>query len=212
MNSLQKSSDQITAPTHLRVPASRKPAPVGNSELVMLLAQTSEGCRRSFSQLYQLTSPFMFAVALRVVKNREIAEEMLQEAYIIAWRKADKYDPQKGAVHTWLATIIRNLSIDCLRRKLLKTVPEDEAAQIECSAPTPLELAATSEAQQVLADRLSRLPADMSKAISLAYYCGYTHEEIGQMMNVPRNTVKSWIRRGLQKLEHSFQLPIGHYI
>ena len=96
MNSLQKSSDQFQRPARQRTAAKRKVAPAGNNELVVLLVKTSTGCMRSFSQLYQLTSPFMFAVALRVVKNREIAEEMYRKPILLRGVKPINLILKKG--------------------------------------------------------------------------------------------------------------------
>lgn len=177
-----------------------------NSYLKTLMVDVQNGDRRAFEKLYNETCGLLFSVSHRLVQDRQIAEEIIQEAYILAWEKAVKFQHEKGTVVTWLATITRNLSIDYLRKKQLKTVPETEAMQIEADDPSPFQEAAGKETKQMLMKNVAKLPDNMKNAIMLSYYQGYSYDEIGMALNAPRNTVKSWIRRGIARLGDSMMV------
>lgn len=183
-----------------------------NIYLKSLMTRVQGGDKRAFAHLYEATSPLLFSVALRLIQDRGVAEEILQEAYILAWEKADRFQSNKGTVVTWLATITKNLAIDYLRKKQLHTVPEEHAANVEDTTASPLLEAAGNEARRLINKHLSQLPDNMSKAISLSYLQGYSYDEIGTLMNAPRNTVKSWIRRGVAKLNHAMPMPADHVL
>lgn len=183
-----------------------------NLQLKALMTCVQNGDKRAFAKLYEATSPLLYSVALRLIQDPSIAEEILQEAYILAWEKADRFQASKGTVVTWLATITRNLAIDYLRKKQLPTVPEEHAAHVEDATASPMLQAAGNEAKRLLKQSLSQLPENMSKAISLSYLQGYSYDEIGQLMNAPRNTVKSWIRRGIAKLNDAMLMPADHLL
>lgn len=183
-----------------------------NRYLKTLMAMVQAGDKRSFAKLYEETSPLLFSVILRMVHDRSIAEEILQEAYILVWAKADRYQGDKGTVVTWLATLTKNLAIDYLRKKQLPTVPEEHAAHVEDETASPVAAAAGNEARRVLLSNLALLPENMRKAVSLSYLQGYSYDEIGALMDAPRNTVKSWIRRGVAKLRDSMLMPADHLL
>lgn len=183
-----------------------------NLHLKALMVKVQNGDQLAFSELYTETSPLLFSIALRLMPTRPLAEEVLQEAYVTAWQKADKFQSDKGTVLTWLATITRNLSIDYLRKKQLSTVPEDEGVNVETADPSPFQEIANTEAQNVLLAAIENLPENMKKAVTLSYFKGYSYDEIGELMNAPKNTVKSWIRRGVAKLRETILVPAEHLL
>ncbi|WP_262694160.1 RNA polymerase sigma factor [Kordiimonas aquimaris] len=183
-----------------------------NLHLKTLMVKVQNGNEVAFSELYTETSPLLFSIALRLMPTRQLAEEVLQEAYVTAWQKAEKFQSDKGTVLTWLATITRNLSIDYLRKKQLNTVPEDEGIHVETADPSPFQEIANNEAQNVLMAGIENLPENMKKAVTLSYFKGYSYDEIGELMNAPRNTVKSWIRRGVAKLRETILIPAEHLL
>lgn len=183
-----------------------------NLHLKALMVKVQKGDQIAFSDLYTETSPLLFSIALRLMPTRQLAEEVLQEAYVTAWQKAGKFDSDKGTVLTWLATITRNLSIDYLRKKQLNTVCEDEGNHVQTDDPSPFQDVATNEAQNILLAGIESLPENMKKAVTLSYFKGYSYDEIGELMNAPRNTVKSWIRRGVSKLRDTILIPAEHLL
>lgn len=167
-----------------------------------LLRKIAAGDRAAFAELYRLTAPKLFGVALRIALRRDLAEEVLQESFIAVWDHAADYDPVKGSVMTWLVTIVRHRAIDQRRRRGnladAKSEPDDilltlAAGEID-RADRGAELAALQRC-------MNELEAEPRRAILLAYAYGYTHEELSARMQTPIGTIKSWIRRSLERLK-----------
>ncbi len=168
-------------------------------DLAALLTTTAAGDRRAFKALYQATNRRLFGIALLILKRREAAEDVLQEAYVRVWTEARRYDPERGPALPWLSRIVRNLAIDHLRRE--RGPNEDIADQAEF-------LAAPAQPVSERADLnrgLSRLHADHREILTLAFVHGYTHEELAARLGLPLGTAKSRVRRGLQQLQAYFE-------
>ena len=168
-----------------------------------LLLAVAGGERDAFAALYRATSPQLFALALRILRRRDAAEEVLQEAFVNVWRHAVDYRPEKGAAMGWMATIVRNRALDRLRRARPET-PLDEAPERHGwtdPAPDPLAKATMSEEARRLDTCLERLEEGPRRAIRLAFYEGLTHEELTARLDAPLGTIKSWVRRGLMRLK-----------
>jgi RNA polymerase sigma-70 factor (ECF subfamily) len=159
--------------------------------------------QRAFAELYRHTSGKLYAVALRILRRRDWAEEALQESFINIWNHIGEYTPAKGAPMTWMMSIVRNRSLDWLRRSppehgladydlLVEALPHD--------GPAPEVLLGNSRAARALAECLKQLSASQRQSITLAYIYGLTHSELARHMREPVGTVKSWIRRGLAQL------------
>jgi RNA polymerase sigma-70 factor, ECF subfamily len=177
--------------------------PPGNLPLTDLIAATARGDRGAFAGLYAATSPQLFAVALRIMRRRDRAEEVLQDAFVSIWKRARDYDATKGSVLTWMASIVRHRAIDLLRRER-PSVPLDDAPGQESwasSEPDPYEATAASAEARRVRDCLDRLEGKQREAIQLAYYEGITQEELAVRLAAPLGTVKSWVRRGLMRLK-----------
>lgn len=179
------------------------------------LKKTARGDRKAFASLYAATSGHLFAVLLRVLQRRDWAEEALQDCFIRVWQKADTYESNKSAPLTWLLSIARYRALDLLRMKRPEiALPQSEEDDSEL---TPMILAderqnphaRAEESQEIdrLRECLETMPPEHRKALMLAYYEGYTHEELAVIMNIPLGTVKSWIRRGLARLRARMQGP-----
>lgn len=170
--------------------------------LEQLLGATGSGDRQAFARLYELTAARLYPVALKIMRRREAADEILQEAFVLMWRKAGQYRPDRGQPLAWMTTVVRNCAIDRIRsetREPSTGVQWDESLETlfdsSLAAPeVPDYLAAT------LRSCLERLPESQRKAILLAYYYGLTHEELAARLDSPLGTVKSWVRRGLLQL------------
>lgn len=172
------------------------------AELATLIYQTALGNQRAFDQLYRQTSPQLFGVAIALLRRRDVAEDVLQEAYVKIWHSAGSYQPERGSANTWLGTIVRRCAIDRLRRRRAEgeSLPDEAWDAIEDDGPGPLQnLMADSDARR-LGNCLDILEERQRESVSLAFFHGLTHSELAEHLATPLGTVKAWIRRGLDKL------------
>lgn len=171
--------------------------------LERLLGAAARGDRQAFATLYARSSAKLFAVALRILKRRDRAEEVLQDAFLNIWNHAGDYRPERGAATTWMASIVRNRSLDYLRRDRPSVSLDDAPGHEAWTDPGPNPLEQTldnAEARRIKAclDELEEKPRE---AILKAYYEGLTHEELAARLQAPLGTIKSWVRRGLMRLK-----------
>jgi RNA polymerase sigma factor (sigma-70 family) len=169
-------------------------------ELQQLIHLTARGDKTAFATLYEQTAAKLFGIAMRIVGQKQDAEEVLQEAFITVWRRAGEYEPTRGSVMAWLTTIVRHGAIDHRRRRAVR--PDrggaHEALLLSFADPARTEGGAELNALQRCLGELEEQPR---KAILLAYIWGLTREEIAAACAVPLGTVKSWIRRSLERLK-----------
>lgn len=173
-----------------------------DGELEDALLATGQGDRQAFSRLYQLTSPRLYAIALRMLSNRTLADDVLQEAFVLIWRKAGQFQPARGTASAWTTTILRNCAIDRLRAEKRgpgNTIEWNETVEhlMLGAEENPTH---DSDVSAALATCLSRLQENQRKAIVMAYLYGMTHEELAEHLDSPLGTVKSWVRRGMLQL------------
>jgi RNA polymerase sigma-70 factor (ECF subfamily) len=144
----------------------------------------------------------VFGLALSIVSDPGLAEDVAQEAMARAWRHAQAYDPRRGSVATWLLTITRNLAIDALRlRRAQPTDPEALVAlEVPSSAADPVEIATGKDDAGRIRQAVRRLPMDQRRALVLAAFHGRTAKEISESEDIPLGTAKTRIRSGLLKL------------
>ena len=171
-----------------------------NSKLPELMRRTAAGDKSAFAALYQATSAKLFGIALRICGRREIAEEVLQEAFVAIWGRAKDYDPVRGSVMTWLVTIVRHCAIDQLRHQ--QSRPEGHSAPEELLtsfiATGRSDIGADLRALEHCLDELDPQPR---KAVLLAYLYGLTRDEIAARLKVPVGTIKSSLWRSLERLQ-----------
>jgi len=172
------------------------------AKLAHWVAQVAMGDRQAFRRLYDATSPKLFAIALRILREESRAEDVLQDSFVNVWNAAASYNATLSAPMTWLVTIVRNRALDYVRRVDQKTVAFDDdlEAVIESEDPTPVELASRGQDASALDRCLKRLDAGQRQAIAFAYFQGLTHSELATTLRIPIGTVKTWIRRGLEKM------------
>jgi RNA polymerase sigma-70 factor (ECF subfamily) len=174
-----------------------------NARLMQLLARTALADQRAFAELYRLASPHLYAVALRILRESAAAEEVLQESFVNVWHHAGSYVAGKSQPLTWLTSIVRNRCLDQLRRREVDTITmddEEHAMTIADEGPTPLELLLAGADAHAVKDCVERLEAGQQQAIALAFYHGLSHSELARHLAQPLGTVKSWVRRGLERL------------
>lgn len=164
----------------------------------------------AFRALYEATSPKLFGFVLRILQKRELAEEVLQESFVNIWNNASSYQSSLAAPMTWMTTIVRNRAFDLLRKLSngqqhdieidAEYFDADVMNALESGEATPLQALELSQDAAALASCMSRLEAMHRQAMALAFYHDLSHSEVAEQMNLPMGTVKTWIRRGLDKL------------
>jgi len=182
-----------------------------NATLADLLARTALADQRAFAELYRLTSSHLYAVALRILREPAAAEEVLQEAFVSVWHHAGGYVAARSQPRTWLTSIVRNRCLDRLRRRDVDTVSltrdNEEETEIDLPAEGPSAidlLIAGAEALSVRAC-VETLEGGQKQAIAMAFFQGLTHAELAQQLRQPLGTVKSWVRRGLERLKQCLE-------
>lgn len=171
--------------------------------LEQLIARTALGDQQAFSRLYGETSSKLYAIALKLLKRKELAEEVLQEAFIRIWHNAAEYHTEKGAVITWMSSIVRHRSLDLLRRKAENASihDHDEYMILTDAEPGPLEQALIAGDAKAIMDCIEALQEKQRRSILMAFYEGLTHEQLAKCLDIPLGTIKSWIRRGLERVK-----------
>ena len=171
------------------------------ARLAELLARTALGDRAAFAQLYRASSAKLFAVSLRIARQRPIAEEALQDSFVNIWNHASDYAQAKSAPMTWMTAIVRNRSLDIIRRTREEPDIDDELTTklADTSASPAREAESRAEARRI--ERcMGELDADERQSIALAFYHGLTHSELARHLRRPLGTVKTHVRRGLARL------------
>jgi RNA polymerase sigma factor (sigma-70 family) len=174
-----------------------------NARLMELLARTALKDQQAFAELYRMTSPHLYAVALRIFREAAAAEEVLQESFVNIWHHAGSYVAAKSQPLTWLTSIVRNRCLDQLRRREVETVTmddEEEGVTIAAEDPTPLEMLLAGADAHAVRDCVEALEPGQKQAIALAFFQGLSHSELAGHLRQPLGTVKSWVRRGLERL------------
>jgi RNA polymerase sigma-70 factor (ECF subfamily) len=168
-----------------------------------LMQMVRRGDAEAFAVVYQRHASSAFSLAYRMMGSRATAEDVTQEAFLSAWRSGARYDRGRGSVRTWLLGIVHNRAIDAMRRGRVRDFPRDDdefaAERLEADEKTDVEVARRQEAAAIRA-AIETLPTEQSRVIELAYFGGFTHTEIAEMIKTPVGTVKGRMRLGLKKL------------
>jgi RNA polymerase sigma-70 factor, ECF subfamily len=192
------------SPHHNMSSASTEP-----EHLSRLLAAVAGGDQRAFAELYRCCSAHLFGVLLRILQRRDWAEEALQDCFLKIWQKSETYEASRGAPLTWLSTIARYRALDLLRTKRPEVaMPEEgEEPPLTLADPgqNPVDGAIEGEGIARLQDCMRGLQQEQRRSVLLAYYEGYTHQELAQAMAAPLGTVKTWVRRGLSRLRECLE-------
>ena len=159
----------------------------------------------AFEVVYERHASAAFSLAYRIVGTRNGAEDVSQDAFLSMWRSGARYDRGRGSVRTWVLGIVHHRAIDHLRRATVhdKRRASDEGMEerFEARERTDVEVARRDEADTVRA-AIGTLPTEQSQVIELAYFGGFTHMEIAEMLETPIGTIKGRMRLGLKKMRH----------
>lgn len=176
---------------------------LADEDLMHLVARSDP---RAFEVVYERHSGAAFSLAYRMVGKRSQAEDVVQEAFLNLWRSGARYERTRGSVRTWTLGIVHHRAIDSLRRATVhdkrRTGDEDIAERLEAKERTDVEAARRDEARTVR-QAMDTLPAEQCQVIELAYFGGFSHSEIAEMLGIPIGTIKGRMRLGLTKLRHA---------
>ena len=173
-----------------------------------LMARCALRDQRAFGELYRHTAAKLYGVALRILRRQDWAEDVLQESFVNIWNHAAEYSASRSAPLTWMTSIVRNRALDWLRRPHLEQGSRDYDLLVESvpdEARGPEALLALGQDSRALAECLEQLSASQRQSILLAYLHGLSHAELAQHLREPLGTVKTWIRRGLERLKTCMQ-------
>jgi RNA polymerase sigma-70 factor (ECF subfamily) len=169
-----------------------------HEELFPLLLKIAKGNKDAFEALYTATSAQMYAIALKMLRSQELAEEATQEAYVRIWYNASSYREGQGTVLTWMVSIVRYRALDMLRHAKVR---KEQSLEPEITASLVAETESLVMDDSKLDRCLQALENPQRQAIHLAYFNGLSHAEVVESLDTPLGTIKSWIRRGLQSLQ-----------
>ena len=193
MSPLTPSEHINRSPPNLRV--------VGMTLEEQLIA-TGKGDRAAFRALFDSYSRVAMGIAVRLLREREAAEDAVQEAFLRLWRLADRFDPERGCAKAWLSVIVRNTALDQMRlRKPMAALDEHDTGALAVSQPEPPD--------NRLRQCMERLPPDHASAITTMYAYGMSHSELADHLGQPLGTVKSWVRRGTASLRQCMDGDAG---
>ena len=198
LGSTKKGWQSIAAPA---VSATKDIHRLADEELMQLVRS---GDPRAFETVYDRHGGAAFSLAYRIVGVRSAAEDVAQEAFLSIWRSNARFDRARGSVRSWVLSVVRNRAIDALRRggvhaprldqdddTVLEARPAEERTEAE---------ALRRETSREIRGALGQLPSDQSQVIQLAYFGGFSHTEIAEMLGMPLGTVKGRMRLGLEKI------------
>jgi RNA polymerase sigma-70 factor (ECF subfamily) len=177
-----------------------------DSQLIALLDRVAMADESALKTLYELTSSKLYGVALRVVTNREWAEDVLQEAYLNIWKVAGTYQATLSPPMAWMGLLVRSRGLDFLRRRAsdradrMQQLDEVISDTVAGDSPNPMDTTQASEQAWALHQCLSQLENKQREVVSLAYLRDLSHSELAEQLRLPLGTVKTWIRRGLEQL------------
>jgi len=169
----------------------------------VLMARAARGDQAAFASLYDMLAPMVFGVALRVVRNPALAEEVAQEALVDMWRLAARFDDSRGSIAGWASTIAHRKAVDRVRSEQARNDREDRDHLTNLPMVEDVEAESTLERAETNAevrDALDSLTDAQREAVTLAYYGGHTYRQVAVLLDTPEGTIKTRIRDGLIKL------------
>ncbi len=169
-----------------------------------------DGDARAFEVIFDRHGDAAFSLAYRMCGRRAMAEDVVQEAFMSLWRSGARYDRARGGVRSWVLSVVHNRAIDVFRRDVVRTsrdIHDDGIAErMPSNERTDTEVERRDEAEQVRS-ALGELPPEQRQVIELAYFGGFSHSQIAEMLKLPAGTVKGRMRLGLTKMRLALGEP-----
>lgn len=176
--------------------------PTQTSQLVSLLARVAEHDNAAFAALYDASAAKLYAVALRILRDRDLADDIVQDVFVKIWNKAGDFNPEIASPITWMATITRNRALDEVRRRGARVFVGDAVLDgLESDDVPALALLERQEDVDKLKRCLEGLEVEKRKMVRLAYLDGMSREELAEKFDRPEGTIKTWLRRSLMQLK-----------
>jgi RNA polymerase sigma-70 factor, ECF subfamily len=176
-----------------------------------VIAHLRAGDGWAMSVLYDRYARLVFSLSLRILNDRGAAEETVQEVFVKVWKRCGEYDTRRGKFSSWLTGIAHNHAIDELRRRRVRPSAsegdDDAMDSVVDDTPAPLDLALQSLERRRIVDALKEIPNEQRRAIEMAYFEGFTQQEISGKLGEPLGTVKTRMRLGMQKLKTLLKEP-----
>ncbi len=172
-----------------------------DAELIHLVARNQSW---ALAEIYNRYARLVFSLAFKILNDRSSAEEVVQEVFVKVWRRARDYHDERGKFSSWLTGIAHHHAIDELRRRRVRPSAagdESAAADVMDDGPAPIDRAMQSLEHRRIVDALCAIPPEQRRAIELAYFDGYTQQEIAERLSAPLGTIKTRMRLGMQKLK-----------
>ena len=183
--------------------------PIRAETLDRLIAAAAAHDQAAFAELYGLTRRKLFGIALTVLRRRDLAEDVLQEAYIRIWRSAARFDPARGSAIAWMATIVRNLAIDVKRSPAAVATDDTALMVIPFNGRSALdEIEASDDARRVR-QAIQTLDPMKRKLVIAAYIQGQSREQLAARFGAPVNTIKTWLRRAVIDMRAALEAETG---
>ena len=171
------------------------------TELVWLLGAVARGDEAAFERLYGATRSKLYGVLLRILGKAALAEAVMTETYIKVWKLADQFDPATASPITWMVAMARNRAIDIVRKRGNISIDEEpEASEPAAEAPAPLARREMTAELRRLLSCLGRLDPEKQRIVLLAYYSGWSRDQLATKLDIPVNTIKTWLRRSLLEI------------
>jgi RNA polymerase sigma-70 factor, ECF subfamily len=174
-----------------------------------LVALAQRGDLEAFELIYERHKRAAYSLARRIVGSDGNADDVVQETFISVWRSIDRYDPKRASVRTWLMRIVHRRAIDGLRSQMVhlkrRADGEGVAETIASKELTPDDRVLAKDESKTVHGALDGLPHDQRKVIELAYFNGFTHSEISEMLEIPLGTIKGRMRLGLEKMRSALE-------
>jgi RNA polymerase sigma-70 factor (ECF subfamily) len=177
-----------------------------DTALTALLERVARQDQAALKPLYDACSGKLYGLAMRVVGQRELAEDVLQEAFLTIWRSAPDYVSSLSPPMAWMGLIVRSRALDIFRRRksegsqLTQELDDELTQKLASEAPGPADMAQSGQQSSALNGCLQQLENKQLEVLSLAYLRDLSHGELAQQLGLPLGTVKTWIRRGLEQL------------
>lgn len=174
------------------------------TDIAVLLRRCAGGDRPAFQRLYELQSPRLYGLALRLMQQPALASDAVHDAFVQVWQRSARFDPERGAAEAWLASLLRYRAIDILRRRSREQYGHEQPDEPDPS-PDAFEQISGQAEGDALRRCLAELEESQRRVVLLAFMDGLSHSELAERLRAPLGTVKSWVRRALLSLRRCLE-------